>query len=98
MKLNQLVSKPQLTRLVLEDEETIAQYGEPIEWWMWDRQPLEKFFKIMNADANNGQQIMNVIIDMVLDEEGQPVFRDDATVPTNILMKIITKMTDAMGK
>jgi len=98
MKLNQIVSKPQLTRVELNNEEVIKLYGEPLEWWVWDRQPLDKFFKMMNADAASGEQIVSVLTEMILDETGEPLLKDGASLPTNILMMVVTKMTEIMGK
>ena len=43
MKLNQLAAKPQLIRVEINDEETIKQFGESLEFWIWDRQPMDKF-------------------------------------------------------
>jgi hypothetical protein len=98
MKLNQIISKPQLTRVELDNEEVIRIYGEPLEWWVWDRQPLDKFFKMMNADAASGEQIVAVLTEMILDETGEPLLKDGASLPTNILMMVVTKMTEMMGK
>jgi len=98
MKLNQIISKPQLTRVELDNEEVIRIYGEPLEWWVWDRQPLDKFFKMMNADAASGEQIVAVLTEMILDETGEPLLKDGASLPTNILMMVVTKMTEIMGK
>jgi hypothetical protein len=98
MKLNQIISKPQLTQVVLDNEEVVKLYGEPLEWWVWDRQPLDKFFKMMNADASSGEQIVAVLTEMILDETGEPLLKDGASLPTNILMMVVTKMTEIMGK
>ena len=48
MKISQIASKPQLIKLVIEDPEIIKEYGnEPIEFWTYDRQPLETFMKLL---------------------------------------------------
>lgn len=98
MKLNNLVGKPQLIRVELNDEATIAEFGETLEWWIWDRQPLEKFLKLASAGTDSGDQLVATIRDMILDEEGKPLLTGDDTLPTPVLLKVLNKMTEALGK
>jgi hypothetical protein len=35
---------------------------------------------------------------MVLDEEGQPVVKDDLVLPTGIMTKVIGKVVETLGK
>ena len=98
MKLNQLIAKPQLIKCVLDDEETVKEYGEPVEWWIWDRQPLSTFLKFVNPEGNQTEQIFSIMREMILDEEGRPLLVDDATMPTPILMRVMNRMTEVLGK
>lgn len=98
MKLNALVSKPQLIKCSLDDEDTIKKFGEPLEWFIWDRQPMATFLKLATDNSSSNEQIVNLMKDMILDEEGKPMLIDDATLPTGILMKVMTKMTETLGK
>ena len=49
MKLSQLAAKPQLIKLSIDDEATVKEHGEAIEFWTWDRQPLDTFMKSLTA-------------------------------------------------
>jgi len=98
MKLNSIIAKPQLIRMELNDEDVIKQYGEPLEWWIWDRQPLDRFLKLASGEMSTSDQISATMREMILDEEGKPVLIDDATLPTPILVKILNKMVEVMGK
>ena len=98
MKLNTLIAKPQLVKCVLDDEDTIKEFGEPIEWWVWDRQPLETFFKFAGAEGTNSDVIMNIMRDMILDESGKPLLVDGQTLPSKVLVRVMTKMTELLGK
>ena len=98
MKLNNLVAKPQLLKCVLDDEEIIKEFGEPIEWWVWDRQPLTTFLKFASSDGSQTDQIVTLLAEMILDESGRPLLVDNATLPTNVLLKVMNKMTDILGK
>jgi len=98
MKLNNLIAKPQLVKVELNDDETIAQFGEPIEWYVWDRQSLDRFLKLASSDGNPTEQIVESMREMVLDETGKPLLQGDDTLPTAVMLKVMNKMIEMLGK
>lgn len=98
MKLSQLSAKPKLTKLVIDDEDTVKEYGEPIEFWTWDRQPIDLFLKLANIDAANQSEMINAVKDLIMDEDGKAIISKENTIPTGILMKVITKVVESLGK
>jgi hypothetical protein len=98
MKLSQLVAKPQLIKVELNDEEVIKEFGEPLEFYTYDRQPLDVFMKLANATENQGSTIIETVRDLILDEDGKKVLTDENMLPTSILMKAISKVTEMLGK
>ena len=98
MKLSQLTAKPQLIDIHIDDEETIKEFGEPIEFWTWDRQPMDVFMKLANATGNDTGNIIGIVRTLILDERGKEILKDDEMLPTHILMKAISKVTEILGK
>lgn len=98
MKLHQIAAKPQLIKVVLDDEEVIQTFGESLEFYMWDRQSMSSFVKLATIDYQQFGQVAEIVKEFVLDEEGNPVVKDDLVLPTNIMMKAITKVIDTLGK
>jgi len=98
MKLTELAKKPQLIQVTLDDEETVAEHGEAIEFWTWDRQPMDIFIKLANVDANNATSVVEAVKHLILDESGKPVLTADAVLPTKVMMKVITKVVESLGK
>ena len=98
MKLSQLTSKPQLIEIIIDDEDTIKEYNEPLTFHTWDRQPMDVFMKLANADQTNVSSIIGIVKTLILDENGKEILKDDAMLPTNILMKAIGKVTELLGK
>lgn len=98
MKINQIASKPQLIKLVLDDEATKAELGEELEFWTWDRQPLDKFMKLASIRHDQPQEIIDVVKELILDEEGKVVIQGEIMLPTQILIRIIQKVTETLGK
>ena len=98
MKLSQLTAKPQLIDVHIDDEDTIKEFGEPIEFWTWDRQPMDVFMKLASASGADTSNIISIVRTLILDEKGKEVLKDDAMLPTHILMKAIAKVTELLGK
>lgn len=98
MKLSQLAAKPQLIEIVMDDEATIKQYGEALSFHTWDRQPMDVFVRLANTDQNNIGNMLDIVKNMILDESGQSVLKDDAMLPTPVLMQAIGRITDLLGK
>ena len=98
MKLSQLAGKPQLIQIALDDEETVKEFGEALEFWTWDRQPMATFLKLASVDAGNPSSIIESVKTLVLDEEGKEILTGDATLPTKVMMRVISKVVEGLGK
>lgn len=98
MKLTQLAKKPQLVKLELNDEEIIKEYGEPLEFWVWDRTPMDTFVKMATMKPEDFGTMVDTVNQMVLDEDGSPIVKDGYLLPTPILTKVIAKVVETLGK
>ena len=86
MKLSQLAAKPQLIKVSIDDEEIQTQFGEALEFWIWDRQDMEIFVKMATLDYKDFGALTTLVKDLVLDEEGHPIVKDGLVLPTDVLM------------
>ena len=98
MKLSQLAGKPQLIQIALDDEDTVKEFGEALEFWTWDRQPMATFLKLASVDAGNPSSIIESVKTLVLDEEGKEILTGDVTLPTKVMMRVISKVVEGLGK
>ena len=98
MKLTQLTAKPQLVLVKIDDEETIQEFNEPLEFYTWDRQPLDVFMKLASVDKDTTNNIIEIVRTLILDEHGKEILTNDSMLPTHVLMKAITKVTELLGK
>lgn len=98
MKLTQLKAKPQLIKVVLDDEDIIKQHGEPVEFWIYDRQPMDVFVRLATVKPENVGELFELVNTMVLDEEGKPVITNDETLPMDVMSKVIQKVVERLGK
>lgn len=98
MKLSDLASKPKLIKVELDTKEVIKEYGEALEFWTWDRQPMKQFVKLAQINNDNFDTIMDSVRDLVLDEKGEQIITDEVTLPTAILMQVVGKVVETLGK
>lgn len=98
MKLSQLAAKPQLIKVVLDSEFVIKEYQEPIEFFTWDRQPLETFMKLANSSQNNTTEMIEIVRTLILDEDGKAIITKENMLPSNILIEAIGKIVEVLGK
>jgi hypothetical protein len=98
MKLSELAKKPQLIQVTIDDADIVAEFGETLEFWTWDRQPMDIFMKLANVNPENASTIIDAVRQLVLDEHGQPVLGNDAMLPTKIMMRVLTKVVESLGK
>jgi hypothetical protein len=98
MQLKSLAAKPQLIKVAINDEEVMAEFGEPLEFYIWDRQSMDTFVKLATIDYTNFSALTDIVKELVLDEEGKPVIHDDIVLPNNVLMKAINVVVETLGK
>lgn len=98
MKLTQLAAKPQLVKIELNDEDVVQEFGEALEFWIWDRQPMDKFVRLAQMKGEDISELITAVNEMVLDEEGNPVVKDGLMLPTNVMTKVIGKVVETLGK
>jgi hypothetical protein len=98
MKLSQLASKPQLIKITLDDEETKTNYGDELEFYIYDRQDMDNFVKLATLDAAQFDKLAATVNDMILNEDGTKVVKDGLALPTDVMMKAIQKVIEVLGK
>jgi hypothetical protein len=98
MKLSQLAAKPQLIKILLDEPSFIEEYGECLEFFTWDRQPLVTFMKLANANHQDTGAMIDIVKTLILDEDAKPIIKEDLMLPTKLLMAVIQKVVETLGK
>ncbi len=99
MKLSQIAAKPKLIEVSIDDKEIIKEYAEPLTFYTWDRQPMDVFTRMANlSESNDISGLLDIVRTLVLDEDGKEILTKESTLPTSILMKVISKVTEHLGK
>ncbi|CAB4154627.1 hypothetical protein UFOVP647_16 [uncultured Caudovirales phage] len=98
MKLSQLAAKPQLVEVKLDDEDVIKEFGEPLEFWTWDRQPIDVFMQLAGASSKEPKLMIEIMRKLILDEKGKEIIQGEVMLPSNVLLKVIAKIVELLGK
>jgi hypothetical protein len=98
VKLSELKAKPKLIKVSIDDEDIIKEYGEPLEFYTWDRQPMSVFLKLSAMQGENYNSVITTVKDLILDENGAQILDDEETLPITVLMKVIAKVVEGLGK
>jgi hypothetical protein len=98
MKLSEVAKKPQLIEVTIDDEDIVAEFGEPLVFHTWDRQPMDTFLKLAAIDPNNYASVIDAVKSLVLNEEGRAILSQDNSLPTKLMMRVIGKVVEGLGK
>jgi hypothetical protein len=99
MKLSQIAAKPKLIEVSVDDEDIIKEYAEPLTFFTWDRQPMDVFTRMANlSESSDIAGLLDIVRTLVLDEDGKEILTKESTLPTSVLMKVISKVTEHLGK
>jgi hypothetical protein len=99
MDIKQLAKKPQLIQVDLDDKDIVAEYGEPIKFWMMDYVDISTYFEFFRSQGEgNGEQLNQLLRSIILNAEGQPVLAADEAFPIDISVAALTKINETLGK
>lgn len=97
MRLKELSKKPALVEVQLDDEDTVKEYGESLQFMTWDRVPLDVFTKLASVNQTNLGDVVDIVRLLILDEEGREVMSADQVLPPHVLIKAIAKIVERLG-
>ena len=98
MDLKTLATEPKLKRIDIDAEDIIAEYGEPLTFYVYDRQPISTFIKLATNTTNDIAVIVDIVNSMIYDADGQLIVAEGQTLPTKIYMRVIEKVIAELGK
>ena len=98
LKLTQLASKPQLIKVIIDKPEIVERHGDELEFWIWDRQPIDQFIKMATTGADNYGEMIRMVNDLILDEDGKQVIKTGEALPNDVMVAVIGAVVERLGK
>lgn len=96
MELKALAAKPQLELVTVDDPVIVEAYGEPLEFYMWDRQDIPTYLKLSQI-KDDQLAIFDIVKTIVLDQAGQPVLGPGDVLPIEIMIPVIKAAVAKLG-
>ena len=72
--------------------------NEGLDFYTWDRQPLDVFLKFSTLDRGDFASVVMLLKDLIFYEDGSKVLVDGVMMPPTVLVKVVTKMIETLGK
>jgi hypothetical protein len=98
LKLTQLASKPQLIKITLDNKEIVEKFGDELEFWIMDRQPIDQFIKMATIKGDNYGEMLKMVNDLVLDEDGTKILGAGQALPNDVMVIVMAAVVDRLGK
>lgn len=98
LKLTQLAGKPQLVKITISEPDIVEKFGDELEFWIMDRQPIDQFIKMATLNNDNQGDMIRMVNDLVLDEAGNKVLGKDESLPNSVMVAVIAAVVDRLGK
>ena len=97
MELKAVAKKPQLISRKLEDDHILNQYGEPLEFFMYDRYSVAEYIRISQIDQTDYAQLLDMVYDFVLDANGNRMLTEDDQLPPEVMIDMINSVVEQLG-
>jgi hypothetical protein len=96
MQLKELAKAPTLKKVTVDDAVIVQAYGEPIEFYMHDRQDLPTYLKLAQI-KDDQTEMWAVLKELLLDEKGQRILSGNEVMPVEIMVPVIGKAVEELG-
>ena len=60
MNLKNLAKKPELIKLTIDNEDIVKEFGEPLDFYCYDRHPMDVFLKVATKDRDDHVAMMEL--------------------------------------
>jgi hypothetical protein len=99
MDIKKLAKKPELVEMVLDDPKLVADYGEPITFYMKDSVDVNTYFDFFRSqNEKSGDELTRLMAKLILNKDGKPVLDKEETFPIDITIAALTKINETLGK
>lgn len=96
MKIQQLAAQPQLKQVTIDTDFIVKAYGEPLEFWMYDRLDIPVWMRLASL-KDDQSQLMGLLRDILRDEEGNLVLKENEMLPIDILQAVVEAVVANLG-
>lgn len=96
MDLSQIAETPTLQKVTLDKPALVEKYGEPVEFYMYDRHSVPTYIKLTSIQNDTGA-LIEAVRELVMNKDGKPMLKEDQTLPIDIMIEMVQKVVTELG-
>lgn len=99
MDIAKLAQKPQLQKMILDDNDIVERFGEPIIFWIYDHMGISTYFNFYKLQQSEDDNLLNELLrKLILKEDGTPALGPDEVLPVQLVLSILMRINEFLGK
>ena len=99
MNIEKFKKKPKLTKITIDDAEIIQEYGEAIDFWLYDTVDINTYFDFYRSQQeHNGEELNALLRRLILKQDGKTVLAEDEMLPVDISLAALMRINEFLGK
>jgi hypothetical protein len=96
--LSEFSKTPELLEIVLDSEQIVKEYGEPITFYMHDYVDINTYFDFFRSQTEKDGSLDQMLRKLILDANGQPCLKEGNTLPVDLAVAALSKVNENLGK
>jgi hypothetical protein len=96
--ISNFAKRPELVQIILDNEDIITEFGEPVIFYMKDYVDISTYFDFFRSQTDNVTGLNVILRKIILNEQGQPVLKEDEALPINLAVGALSKINENLGK
>jgi len=96
--IKDFAKRPELVQMVLDTEDIIQEFGEPVIFYMKDYVDINTYFEFFRSQTDNVNGLNKILREIVLNEQGERVIGDDEALPVQLAVGALSKINENLGK
>jgi hypothetical protein len=97
MKIAQAIVQRELIKLTIDDEGIVIQWGEPLDFYTWNKQPIEIMLAFAASHTDNYIDIESILAKLILNKDGEQVLTAGYKMPNDVLLAAYLKLVEALS-
>lgn len=99
MDISKFAKRPALTQLTIDDADTVATYGEAVDFYMLDQMSISTYFEFYRLQQEeNSDKLNDLIRKIILKEDGTPALAEGEIFPVDLTLGLLVKINEFLGK
>ncbi len=96
MKLSQISENRKLIKLTCSDDDIISKYGEPLDFYIWDKQPIEIGLALAYSKENEYDDLEDILKQLILNSKAEQVIQPGYKMPNEVLLAAFFKIAEVI--